>query len=463
MQDNNVAKIDLTKYFDYFFKTVLKLKKLFILIVVVMIAVMEIRTVFFFETTYSSNAVFVVHTQDQDNIFATNDENDDMFTTFNGLMTGPMMQQIIQEGLGVNLQDIAISLSKIPDTNLVQLHVTAKDGETAFHVANCILNNYRQVTDLVMSDVEISLLDTPSVATAPDAYPDYLQNGIKGFAAGIIICFVISFVVIIFCHTIVDSEDVKTVLHLNNITKIPYLNVKRRRKSKQMELLLSNPRIQYSFRQSFHDLRLRFEQENKKNNSQVFMVGSVLPNEGKSMVASNIAISLADKGHKVVLVDLDLRNPSVVKILEEDELSGNIGGYLKGEYVLEEVINQYHNYPLDVIYGVDSYENAPELLSRPALEKLIKALKQHYEYVILDVPPLYILEDALIISRYCDTGLIVIKQDYASESDILDSLEELNEHLPYIMGTVINQAKPSIFSSEHHQYGYGYGYGYGYK
>lgn len=463
MQDNNVAKIDLTKYFDYFFKTVLKLKKLFILIVVVMIAVMEIRTVFFFETTYSSNAVFVVHTQDQDNIFATNDENDDMFTTFNGLMTGPMMQQIIQEGLGVNLQDIAISLSKIPDTNLVQLHVTAKDGETAFHVANCILNNYRQVTDLVMSDVEISLLDTPSVATAPDAYPDYLQNGIKGFAAGIIICFVISFVVIIFCHTIVDSEDVKTVLHLNNITKIPYLNVKRRRKSKQMELLLSNPRIQYSFRQSFHDLRLRFEQENKKNNSQVFMVGSVLPNEGKSMVASNIAISLADKGHKVVLVDLDLRNPSVVKILEEDELSGNIGGYLKGEYVLEEVINQYHNYPLDVIYGVDSYENAPELLSRPALEKLIKALKQHYEYVILDVPPLYILEDALIISRYCDTGLIVIKQDYASESDILDSLEELNEHLPYIMGTVINQAKPSIFSSEHHQYGYGYGYGYGHK
>lgn len=463
MQDNNVEKIDLTKYFDYFFKTVLKLKKLFILIVVVMIAVMEIRTVFFFETTYSSNAVFVVHTQDQDNIFATNDENDDMFTTFNGLMTGPMMQQIIQEGLGVNLQDIAISLSKIPDTNLVQLHVTAKDGETAFHVANCILNNYHQVTDLVMSDVEISLLDTPAVATAPDAYPDYLQNGIMGFAAGIIICFVISFVVIIFRHTIVDSEDVKTVLHLNNITKIPYLNVKRRRKSKQMELLLSNPRIQYSFRQSFHDLRLRFEQENKKNNSQVFMVGSVLPNEGKSMVASNIAISLADKGHKVVLVDLDLRNPSVVKILEEDELSGNIGGYLKGEYVLEEVINQYHNYPLDVIYGVDSYENAPELLSRPALEKLIKALKQHYEYVILDVPPLYILEDALIISRYCDTGLIVIKQDYASESDILDSLEELNEHLPYIMGTVINQAKPSIFSSEHHQYGYGYGYGYGYK
>ena len=463
MQDNNAEKIDLTKYLDYFFRTVLKLNKLFILIIVIMIAIMEIRTVFFFETTYSSEAVFVVHTQDQDNIFATNDENDDMFTTFNGLMTGPMMQQIIQEGLGVSLQDISISLAKIPDTNLVQLHVTAKDGETAFHVASCILNNYHQVTDLVMSDVEISLLDTPAVAKAPDAYPDYLRNGIMGLMIGIVICLIISFAVIIFRHTIIDSEDVKNVLHLNNITKIPYLNVRRKRKSKQLELLLSNPRIQYSFRQSFHDLRLRFEQENKKNQSRVFMVGSVLPNEGKSMVASNIAISLADKGHKTVLVDLDLRNPSVLRILEEDELSGNIGGYLKGEYVLEEVINQYQDYPLDVIYGVDSYENAPELLSGPSLEKLIRALKERYEYVILDVPPLYILEDALIISRYCDTGLIVIKQDHASESDILDSLEELNEHLPYIMGTVINQARASVFGSEHHRYGYGYGYGYGYR
>ena len=110
-----------------------------------------------------------------------------------------------------------------------------------------------------------------------------------GLAIGIIICLVISFAVIIFRHTIIDSEDVKNVLHLNNITKIPYLNVRRKRKSKQLELLLSNPRIQYSFRQSFHDLRLRFEQENKKNQSRVFMVGSVLPNEGKSMVASNIA------------------------------------------------------------------------------------------------------------------------------------------------------------------------------
>ncbi len=464
MQDNNETKIDLTKYFDYFYRTLMKMKVLFLVIIIIMVAIFEIKTLFFFKTAYSSNAVFVVYKQDQDNIFATNDENDDMFVTFSNLLTGEMMQSIIRDGLGIDPSTLQINLTKVPDTNLVSLQVTSDDGETSYHVANCILNNYSQVTDLVMSDVQISLLDTPVVPANPDSYPDYLKNGVIGFGLGIVICFMIILIKMIFKHTIISSEDVKETLHLNNITKIPYLNVKRKRKSKQLELLLSNPRIQYSFRQAFHDLRLRFEQVNKKNNAQVFMIGSVLPNEGKSMVATNVAIALADKGHQVALVDLDLRNPSIYKMLDQKQVSGSITGYLKGELSSKEIINQYQDYSLDIIYGVESYDEAPELLSKPALKQLLETLKKEYEYIILDVPPLYILEDALIISDHCDTGLIVIKQDYASQGEILDSLEELNEHLPYIMATVINQARSSIFNSEGHRYGYGYGgYGYGYK
>ena len=422
MNDNNEAKIDLTKYFDYFYRTVMKHKKLFIVIIVVMMAVFEIREFFFFDTTYSSEAVFVVHTQDQDNIFATSDDNDDMFTTFNGLMTGSMMRQIIQDGLGISLDNVNISLTKITDTNLVDLKVTAADGETAYHVANCILNNYTQVTNLVMSDVQISLLDTPKVASAPDAYPDYLKNGILGIGTGIAISFVISLIIIIFRHTVIDGEDVKKVLHLSNMTRIPYINARRKRKGKKLELLLSNPRIQYTFRQSFHDLRLRIEQEKKKKGSQVFMVCSVLPNEGKTMTASNIAISLAEKGHGVVLVDLDLRNPSLKDTLDAKDIKGSIAGYLKGEDKIEEIINQYQDYQLDVIYGTSAQEEATELLSRGELEQLIKVLKANYDYVILDVAPLYILEDALIISKHVDTGIVVIKQDHASEGDLLESL-----------------------------------------
>ncbi|MFQ6794032.1 MAG: hypothetical protein ACLRT4_14825 [Thomasclavelia sp.] len=95
MQDNNETKIDLTKYFDYFYRTLMKMKVLFLVIIIIMVAIFEIKTLFFFKTAYSSNAVFVVYKQDQDNIFATNDENDDMFVTFSNLLTGEMMQSWI--------------------------------------------------------------------------------------------------------------------------------------------------------------------------------------------------------------------------------------------------------------------------------------------------------------------------------------------------------------------------------
>ncbi|MBS7125062.1 MAG: CpsD/CapB family tyrosine-protein kinase, partial [Coprobacillus sp.] len=183
---------------------------------------------------------------------------------------------------------------------------------------------------------------------------------------------------------------------------------------------------------------------------------STLPNEGKSTVAVNSAISLAQKGYKTALVDLDLRNPSVYHILKEDQICGDIGEYLKGDYCYEEILNSYQDYPLDIIYGVKAFDESTEMLSKERLGELIEQLKKDYEFVILDVPPLYLLEDAMIISRYCDSSFIVIKQDFASVYNILDALEELNSHLPQISGTIISQAQKSIFKEEERHYGYGY-------
>jgi len=421
-----------------------------------MIAFFEIKTVFFFQTVYSSQAVLVVYTEDQDNIFAFSDDNDGMFSTFQNLICGNMMQDVVKKDLELDSLNAQISLTQLPDTNLVELKVTSDNAEFSNQVTNCILNNYKQVTDMVISDVEISVIDTPSVATGPDAYPNYLYEGIKGLGIAAVINFMIVLILTVFRQTIIESEDVKNILHLNNLTKIPYIGNNQKRKQKNFNLLLSNPRIQYTFRHSFHDIRLRLEQEKNKNQCQVFMVASVLPNEGKSTVATNTAISLAQKGYHVVLVDLDLRNPSIFKILKDSHISGNIADYLKGRFCLEEVVNQYQDLPLDVIYGVKPNDDATELLLKKDFKDFIQKLREKYDYVILDVPPLYMLEDAMIVSRHCDSSLIVIKQDYVNVNEILDTLEELHSHLPHIAGTVINQARPSLFHKDEQHYGYGY-------
>lgn len=461
--DNNEEKIDLTKYLDRFYKSFMRLKSIVFVFIIVCIAFFEVKTLLFFDTVYSSQAVFIASTEGQSNIFVSSDDNDEFISTFNKVITGDMMRKVIMQDLNKTYVPGTISLSKVPDTNLIELKVTSQDPQDAYDIINCIINNYSQVTHMVMSDVTMSILDTPQLPTQPDAYPNYIKSGIQGFTVGLIISMILIFIACLFRRTINLSDDVKNDLNLTNLAKIPYIAGEKKKFSKISNLLLSNPRIQYHFKQSFHDLRLRIEQEHKKNNSQVFMVTSTMPNEGKSMVSVNTAISLADKGYHVVLVDLDLRNPSILNTIKDSHLSGNIVSYLKGEFTLEEVTNKYLDYSLDVIYGVDSYTNAPELLSKDSIHDFIELLKGKYDFVILDVPPLYMMEDALLVAKQSDTALIVIKQDYVNSFDILEALEELNERIPYIMGTVLNQVKPSIFDQEKSHYGYGYGYGYGRK
>ena len=113
---------------------------------------------------------------------------------------------------------------------------------------------------------------------------------------------------------------------------------------------------------------------------------------------------------------------------------------------------------LDVIFGNEFSQEATEQLSKDEFENFIQLLRNVYDYVILDVPPLYMMEDALLVAKHCDRAIVVIKQDFVNAFDILDSMEELQGYT-HITGTVINQAIPSIFTPEQSSYGYGYGYG----
>jgi len=451
MEDN---KLDITQYLNRFYRTVMRLKKELVMVIIVFVMINVIKTYLFFHTTYSCQSVFVVYEQGQDNIFATNENGETIFSSFSQLICGSMMQDVVKQSLELKNFPAQISLNQLDDTNLAVLKVVSDDAQLSYDIIHCILNNYKQVTDYSMSDIHISIIDTPFVASQPDSYPDYLKEGIKGLIIGMGVDFIVVLIIIVFRKTILDSDDVKKELHLQNITKIPYIEFNKKRRD--FYLLLSNPRIQYTFQHAFSNIRLRLEQERNNHGYQVFMIASTLPNEGKSTVAVNIAISLAQKRYKTILVDLDLRNPSIFRILKENQICGNIGDYLKGDLCFEEIINRYQDYSLDCIYGIKSYEETTELLSTKEFSKFISLLKEKYDFVILDVPPLYMLEDAMIISRYCDSSLIVIKQDFVSIYRILDALEELHTHLPHMSGTVINQSKKSLFKDEENYYGYGY-------
>lgn len=451
MDESN--KIDLTKWLDTIYKSILRNKKIIVILLLCCTFINIGLTFFRYDTYYSSKAVLIASNSDDKNIYSSSEDGDEFLSTFTSLLRSEMMNKIIMDSMDVNYVPGSISVNRIPETNLMELIVTAKEPKIAYDMIYCILNNYNQVTDIVMSDIKITLFDTPKLAEKPNSTPEYLNSAIKGFTVGIGICVALICVQSLIRKTINTNEDVKNLLHVENLTKIQHMP-----NSTHSSLLLSNPGIQYQFKHAFQELRLKIEQESKKSNKKVFMVTSTMPNEGKSTISSNLAISLAQKGNKVVLVDTDLRNPSVMRIIKEKSIEFGVIDYLRKHCSLENLIHPYMELSLDVIYGNEFSTEATEQLSKKEFEIFIQTLRDKYDYVILDVPPLYMMEDALLVAKHCDSAIIVIKQDFVNAYDILDSLEELHSHTN-IIGTVLNQVIPSIFDEEQSSYGYGYGYG----
>ena len=191
-----------------------------------------------------------------------------------------------------------------------------------------------------------------------------------------------------------------------------------------------------------------------------YAVTSAQEAEGKTTMACNLALLYAEKGLKVCLLDLDLRQPAIHKLFR---LQNNVGivEYVKGD--VENVEDIIHNTKgVDVITAGTSTPFPSRVLSSVRMEELIKELKTRYDFVILDTPPVLVVSDAYIIGSMIDGYLIVCSQHISKKKDIVSACQSLTDRKLNIIGITM-----TMVTSDEDQgkggYGYAAGYGYGYR
>jgi capsular exopolysaccharide synthesis family protein len=188
------------------------------------------------------------------------------------------------------------------------------------------------------------------------------------------------------------------------------------------------------------------------------LVTSSLSGEGKSFVALNLALSLAMTGKKVVLLELDLANPSLSKKLEVNYEQG-VSDYLMGECEPEEIIKRTTaNSNLFFLPCGTLPDNPSELLMNERLKELLNYLEEIFDHVIIDSAPASLLSDAYVLSPMCHATLYVVKHKFTPKV-YLERLEQENSVNQLMnVGIIFNGIKSRGFTKN----GYGYGYGYGY-
>jgi tyrosine-protein kinase Etk/Wzc len=189
------------------------------------------------------------------------------------------------------------------------------------------------------------------------------------------------------------------------------------------------------------------------------LVTSTISGEGKSFITSNLAVSLALVGKKVVMIELDLRKPRLSKAFG---ISRNIGitNYLVSDKEPEEIIKKVEQHPnLFIIPAGPTPPNPSELILNGRLPQLLTYLEDHFDYILIDTSPISPVTDGYIISPMCDATLYVVRHGYTPRIYIQRLQEQMRIRELKNMAIIFNGVKQRGFS---YGSGYGYGYGYGY-
>ncbi|WP_435084692.1 polysaccharide biosynthesis tyrosine autokinase [Gordonia hongkongensis] len=174
----------------------------------------------------------------------------------------------------------------------------------------------------------------------------------------------------------------------------------------------------------------------------VVLVTSPSPGEGKTTTAVNLAFSLAENGNRVVLVDADLRRPSVAVRLG---INGDLGltNFVSGGAALTDLIQTVGDGVLQVLASGPIPPNPAELLDSFKARDLFRALSESYDYVIIDSPPVLPVTDSSIIARWADGVLLVVRSDATNSRDVVAAISQLSNSQSGLLGTVLNGVDPT--------------------
>ncbi len=370
------------------------------------------------------------------------------------------LEPVIRElGLKMTWTELAgmITASAPLDTVLITLTVTDTDPQRAADIANAVADQFGvTVSDLELhgigidSPVKVSTVESALPAEAP-ASPKKAINLALGLLLGFGLGIGLASLRKLLDNTVKNEDD---LLGTPLLAAIGF-----------DELADEKPLVtqigRYAARtEAFRTLRTNLQFLSPDAHPQVIVITSALPNEGKTTSSINLALSLAQAGAKVVLVEADLRRPKIPIYFEMSSMSQGLSDLISSPakitaQTLKSKLRPYESTGLQVLLSGKIPPNPSELLGSNKFDELITVLRSQFEYVIIDCPPLLPVTDAAIVSAKADGCVLVIHAGVTKKPHFIGSRDAVKAVGSTILGVIIN--KIPVASLEY-EYGYRYGY-----
>lgn len=215
--------------------------------------------------------------------------------------------------------------------------------------------------------------------------------------------------------------------------------------------MILNESSPFALQEAYKTLRTNIQFSLRGNACKRFCITSSSAGEGKSITILNLAISFAETGKKVLLIDADLRRPALARLMVEKSAPG-LSNVLAEQTDVSEAIrpNLYPN--MDVLLSGDVPPNPSELLSSEAMQILIEKLSGEYDYILVDAPPVNVVSDCCIIANLLDGVLLLARQGRSKKEGIKQAVNQLKLTDAKLLGYVLNGV--TTRTKAYYRYGY---------
>jgi len=358
--------------------------------------------------------------------------------SFQNVLQSSTLVSVIEEQLGEPITG-TVSATQITDTNLIKLSVTDTNPQKAFETLNLVYENYHLLTDEAFANVLINVTIYPTVPmVVTNWFRQYVYAGVGAVLAAGFVIFLLA--VISFAReTIKNESDVENMLDCKLFGTVHHINKRTKKGNADLKgLMMTSPLIDYRFADSFRSMAMRVQSLGRTRGIKTLAVAGISENEGKTTVAVNLAIALAEAGQKVALIDGDLKHPAVFNFFEKDALpdENELSGYIMGIADLEKVTRFDDRTGVYVLGCKKKSHKSSELINGDRFRELVKALKEKYDFVIIDTPPAGIAIDVEFVCEMTDAMIMVVRQDVTPAEAINNFLANINEEK--LLGCVVN-------------------------
>lgn len=483
MNDNNIISDNVEVDIGRIWKAIRKKFWLICIVSVLCAAITVVSTFFLVTPKYESSAMFYVNNNSlsvgdasfsisQGDISAAKS----LVDTYIVILTSRACLNDVLDYTSIDMSDkelrSMISADSVNSTEIFKVTVTSTDPEEAEKLANAIAYILPKRISSIVEGTSANIVDSAVKASSPCS-PSYPKNAVIGFVLGMLISLAVIVLKVVFDVTIRDEEDISRCCDYPILANVPdminntnsgseyygYGNRNSRKTktnvSKRQAVIGKN--ISFVASEAYKLLRtkLQFSFVDEVV-CPVIGVSSALAGEGKSLSSINLAYSLAQLDKRVLLIDCDMRRPSLSTKLSISKTPG-LSNYLTGYNDITSVIQVCsldEEKSFSIIASGDNPPNPIELLSSTKMAKVIERLRGSYDYIILDLPPVGEVSDAMVAAKLTDGVLLVVRQDYCNSVALSAAVSQFEFIESRILGIVLNCVGES--SGSYSKYGKGY-------